>query len=125
MSSVTLTWPSSLLAKTLLCSWACSCCSWRRSTSLAVLTSVLKAFTSSGLGFFLVAAHGPRADQRRLRLAVLDHGHGPALVLLVLDHARGKAIALPHAGFLDGSVVVGIVGGFGEIVGVVVHAGSR
>ena len=38
---------------TLWFSCACNCCSLRRTNSLAVLTSVMKAVPSSGLGFFL------------------------------------------------------------------------
>ena len=43
------------------CSEACKCCSLRRKNSLAVLTSVLNAVPSMGLGFFLSRpmVHGP------------------------------------------------------------------
>ena len=53
MASSTRTRSPCTVMVTFLFSCACSCCSWRRSTSLAVLTNVLNAFTSSGLGFFL------------------------------------------------------------------------
>jgi hypothetical protein len=58
------------------------------------------------LGIFLVAAHGPRPDQRRFRLAILDHGDGPAVVVVVFNHARGPAVALPQAIFLHQGVVI-------------------
>lgn len=53
--------PPSVLTVTRLWSVAWSCCSCRRSTSEAVLTRVLKAAASRGLGFFLSRpiVHGP------------------------------------------------------------------
>ena len=52
-------------------------------------------------GIFLVTPHGPRADQRRLGLAVFDHGDSPAVIVFILEHARGPAVALPKPGLLD------------------------
>ncbi|KEH12346.1 hypothetical protein GY15_21520 [Delftia sp. 670] len=53
------------------------------------------------LGIFLVAAHGPRADQAWLRLAVLGHGNGPAIVVFILDDAGLPAVVMPKAVFED------------------------
>jgi hypothetical protein len=53
MSRVMLTRPVPLVMITSWCNVACSCCSWRRTNSAAVLTKVLNAAVSSGFGFFL------------------------------------------------------------------------
>src|SRR5471032_117141 len=106
MSNITLTWPASVATYRLLCNCACSCCSWRRSTSDAVLTSVLKALTSSGFGFFLSRpmVHGPTRA-----------GSGsPALIFLILDHTGCPAIAHPQARLLDRGVIVWFGSGVGE-----------
>src|SRR6516225_6418416 len=65
------------------------------------------------LRILLVATHRPRADQRGLGLAILDHLDGPAIVVFVLDDARGPAVVAPQAVFVDciGRVVRA---GFGE-----------
>jgi hypothetical protein len=61
MSSATSILPVSVATSRRLWSMAYSCCSARRITSEAVLTRVLKAKASSGLGFFLSRpmVHGP------------------------------------------------------------------
>ena len=94
--------PSALATRTSLCNWARKCCSWRRNTSDAVFTSVLKRRRVERLRILLVAAHRPRADQRRFRSAVLDHGDGPAFVVFILDDARRPAVIAPQTRFVLG-----------------------
>jgi hypothetical protein len=59
------------------------------------------------LGVFLVATHGPGADERRLALAIGRHRHGPAFVVFVLDDLGRPAVVTPAACFLDGGDFVG------------------
>src|SRR5690349_5506635 len=65
------------------------------------------------LRILLVAAHRPRAHQRRLGLAVLDHLDSPAVVVFVLLDPRGPAVVAPQTVFMQGFGCVASVG-FGE-----------
>ena len=90
---------------TLLLSCACSCCSCRRSTSDGGLHQRVEGGRVERLGVLLVAAHGPRADQRGLGVAMARHRDGPAVVVFVLDDARGPALVAPEGGFLNEGLV--------------------